>query len=258
MFLDSDPLDTWLFLGPQLESSDRGAQMIAEVRETLDDLARALEHPSGSKPDLAGVLPLLPGAHLVTLSPPERERAQELAARLAKYGTKAAARAEEFLLDVIGYSRAPEAVPFWQGLLALKRGQGKFAERRRRFALAALAFLAIRDDHPAAYAALDAALRHPDAQARAYAAYYLGSAYGTAERPLPEATLAALHAVATADAAFEPRYEARATLRYLGYPVPLDNPGGVYVFKVKLRGDRSGATRTLALRSEQTLSLIHI
>ncbi|MBX0327966.1 plasmid pRiA4b ORF-3 family protein [Oscillochloris sp. ZM17-4] len=48
------------------------------------------------------------------------------------------------------------------------------------------------------------------------------------------------------------------TLRYVGTPAPLDSPGGVYLFKVRLRGDRSGATRTLALRPEQTLAALHI
>jgi hypothetical protein len=63
----------------------------------------------------------------------------------------------------------------------------------------------------------------------------------------------ALSACATSDPAFEARYQARMTLRYVGSPAPLDSPGGAYLFKVRLKGDRSGVTRTIALRPEQTL-----
>ncbi len=171
---------------------------------------------------------------------------------------KDAANVEAFLLNWLGYTQAPEAIPFWQSMLDLKRARDSFAPRRQSFALSALALLAIKQGDAAAYAALDAALQHANAPVRVLAAYYLGSAYAIPQRPLPENVLAALTACATADPVFEARYQARMTLRYVGAPAPLDSPGGAYMFKVRLRGDPSGATRTIALRPEQTLAALHV
>src|SRR5262249_11331930 len=75
-------------------------------------------------------------------------------------------------------------------------------------------------------------------------------------RPVPPEVVAELAEIAAHDKAFEPRFLARRILSIAGEPVPLDNPGGVYAFKVRFRGDRS-MYRTIAVQSEQTLEDLH-
>ncbi len=257
MFEEDDPLEDWLLISEHMPPDVPTQRIMRAVHTSFDKLAKALAGPPGAKQRFSALLPGVPELTPVVLPPPDRERAQQLVIQLAKRGTKDAARVEAFLLNALGYTQSPEAIPFWQSLLDLKRSRDSFAPRRQRFALSALALLAIKQERPAAYAALDAALQHANEQVRAQAAYYLGSAYAIPERPLPDHVLAALNACATSDPAFEARYQARMTLRYLGSPASLDSPGGAYLFKVRLKGDPSGATRTIALRSEQTLAELH-
>lgn len=252
-----DPLEDWLFISEHLSQGALDQRTMRSIRKSFDELTKALGSPPGARLRLSGLLPPVPELAPLTLPPPERERAQRLAIQLAKRGTKDAARVEAFLLNALGFTQAPEAIPFWQSLFDLKHGRDTFAPRRHQVATAALALLAIKQDDPAAYAALDAAIRHANEHVRAQAAYYLGSAYAIPKRPLPEHVLAALNACASDDPAFEARYQARMTLRYVGLPAPLDNPEGAYLFKVRLKGDGSGATRTIALRPEQTLAELH-
>ncbi|MBP1468326.1 plasmid pRiA4b ORF-3 family protein [Candidatus Chloroploca sp. M-50] len=254
---EDHPLEDWLFISARVPPGNLDQHFLRLVRTSLDQLEKALAGEAGSKQRFSDLLPPFYELTPLTLPPSERERAQQLAVQLAKRGTRDAARAEAFLLNAIGFTQATESLPFWQALLDLKRSRDSFAPRRRQFAVGALALLAIRQASPAAYAALDAALQHTNEQVRAQAAYYLGSAYAIPRRPLPEHVLVALNACASNDPAFEVRYQARMTLRYVGVPAPLDRPGGVYLFRVQLRDDRSGATRTIALRPEQTLEDLH-
>lgn len=76
-------------------------------------------------------------------------------------------------------------------------------------------------------------------------------------RPMPPEVLERLHTIATADPATEPRFLARALLSDIGMPLPLDNPQGVYTFKVKLRG-LAGMHRVIVLRSTDTLHDLHL
>jgi hypothetical protein len=65
-----------------------------------------------------------------------------------------------------------------------------------------------------------------------------------------------LTGIAGGDPAFGPRFQALAVLRAAGRPVPPDNPGGVYTFKVKFKWAKR-IYRTIELRSEQTLDDLH-
>ena len=68
--------------------------------------------------------------------------------------------------------------------------------------------------------------------------------------------LADISDIAVHDTAFGPRFQARSVLRAAGLPVLLDNPGGVYAFKVKFMWAKR-VFRTIELRSEQTLDDLH-
>jgi hypothetical protein len=75
-------------------------------------------------------------------------------------------------------------------------------------------------------------------------------------RPVPPEVAAELAEIAVGDKAFEPRFLGRRILSIAGEPVPLDNPNGVYAFKVRFRRDKS-MHRTIAVRAEQTLEDLH-
>lgn len=160
----------------------------------------------------------------------------------------------EGLTQALALARSPAAIPFWLKLLDLSRPRDQGTTKRRDAALAALALRAIMDGDARAETALIDALGHPHEQVRALAAYYLGSVYLEAEREPPPAALIALQE-RVGDRAFAPRFQARLALRDLGYPQPLDHPDHVYFCEVRL--GRHPATRTIAIRSEQTLSDLH-
>ena len=112
-------------------------------------------------------------------------------------------------------------------------------------------------------------MHHPRAEVRALAVHYLGRAllfeeFDTEEegqdeerppRPLPPDVLTELNDIAVSDPAFGPRFQARGVLREAGQPAPLDNPDGVYTFRVTLRWAK--VSRTIELRSQQTLDDLH-
>jgi len=149
------------------------------------------------------------------------------------------------------------SIPFWRRVLELTRPRGQGAADRRHYALAALALLAIRRDIPAAYAALTEVAQHGDPDVRALAIIHWGRAYLEAERPLPAAGVEALTRVATEDAAFAPRFQARDILRAAGLPLPRDGAGEVYVLRLRYGGD-ADLSRTIEIPTEQTLEDLHL
>jgi hypothetical protein len=230
------------------------AQHQAEAHADLDQLAEFLDNLP-PKVNMGSVrLGGWWGA--VGLAPADLARAQDLYRRVYVTGGTGNSFVQESLLQLIAATEDPASVPFWVEILDLNRPRDTFAETRRTLALAALARLAIRHSTPAAYDALRGAARHVHPKVRALAVYYLGRAYLEAEHPIPPEPLADLSDIATHDAAFEPRFQARSILRTAGLPVPLDNPGGVYAFKVKFKWAKR-IHRTIELKSEQTLDDLH-
>lgn len=164
---------------------------------------------------------------------------------------------QEALLNLIAVSADPASIPFWIALLDYRRPRDTFARRRRSFVFAALAYLAIQSNAAAAYDTLLELTRHPLPEIREPAVEYLGRAYLEAERPVPPEIVAHVSNIATEDRAFGPRYRARMLLGAIEEPIPLDNPGGAYVFKVKFEWDKR-IYRSIAVRSEQTLGDLHL
>lgn len=250
-----DPLEGWLFLGGLRAVSEVAAHRQAEVRAALDRLTDFLDNPPPKRADMrdTGLWGWWGGA---ALAPADLARAQELYHRVYETGGTGNYGVQEALLGQIATAQNPTSVPFWVEILDLSRPRDGFATQRRTTALAALALLAIRRDAPAAYDALREAAHHARPDVRALAVHYLGRAYLDAERPFPPKVLADLSDVAVHDKAFGPRFQARSTLRAADLPVPLDNPGGVYAFKVKFMWAKR-IYRTIELRSEQTLDDLH-
>jgi hypothetical protein len=212
------------------------------------------------------------------LEPHELPRVQELYRRVVAAKGTGKSFAEEALLSLIACALEPSAVPFFVEVLSVAPPRDQLAAQRRKYALAALALLAYLGDEGALTALLDAT-HHPHPQARALAAYYLRAVFvGVDEvelelsnepaaeaeddaelelrRDIPPQISARMGEMATHDPAFEPRFMARAFLRDTGQPVPLDNPDGVYAFKVKFMYAKR-IYRTIELRSKQTLEDLH-
>ncbi|HVF99244.1 MAG TPA: hypothetical protein VND68_05360 [Chloroflexia bacterium] len=254
-----DPLESWLG-GEDREGAWSGEGRSAEISTRLDELERLLDNPPAPprKPDFytAGI-----GAYSymppIPLLPNDLPRAQALYRRLATSKGSGKNRTQEGLLHLIGSNAEPSALPFWLEMVELAPPRDQFAGRRKTYALAAIAFIAIKHDLPAAYDALISLTRHRDPAIRPQAVLYLGDAYLDAERPIPDPVAAHLYDVATTDAGFLPRYDARRVLRATGREVPLDNPDGTYTFKVYPTWVR-GVSRTMELRSYHTLGDLHL
>lgn len=194
---------------------------------------------------------------------------------------------EQALLYLLAMTPDPELVPFFVELLDLAPPRDRGGAQRREMALAVLGLRVYRNDDPAALAALNAAMHHRKPEVRARAIYTLSCIYvgldvygfgelfggqvdagdeqaaevapdeGTPLRRVPPDDLVAqLQEVASNDPDFAPRFMARDFLSAVRRPVPLEHPKGVYVFRVLLRS-APGMSRTIALRSEQTLDDLH-
>jgi len=249
-----DPLREWLLWSKRSRPPEIVVQHQSAVQVALDRLAEFLDNPPSERPNMSSV-ELQDWGGMVGLAPADLVRAQELYRRVYVTGVTGSTLVQESLLNLIAGTEDPASIPFWLEILDF-RSRNVFAKKRRVLALAALAHLAIRRDVPAAYDALREAARHARPKVRALAVHYLGRAYLDAERSIPDKVLADLADIAVRDTAFSPRFQARAVLRAAGRPVPMDNPGGVYAFKVKFMWAKR-IYRTIELRSEQTLDDLH-
>lgn len=234
-----DPLEKWLFLRTYRSADELAERQQRELIFAGSQLLPALDAPSPPDDGRAVV-----------------ERLQDAFRQVYALGGPGSTRLQEELLDAIAFAADPVSIPFWIETLSLHRPRDTFEARRRRFALAALTFMAIHRELPAAYSALHAAMRHELPDVRASAVQYLGRAYLQAKQSLPPEVMAALSDIAVRYSAFGPRYQARALLRDAGQPVPLDNPGGGYIFKVKFMWAKR-IFRSITVRSEQTLDDLH-
>ena len=268
-----DPLDEleWTILDQLMAehevSPERIAELQAETRATLDRIADFLDNPPPRRSWYDVHFWAMAGGF--ALAAEDVPRAHVLCRRVADAGGTGSRDIQEELFSLISQAQEPVSVPFWVELLDYIRPRDQFAERRRTYALAGLARLVIRRDEPTALAALRVAMHHPRAEVRALAVHYLGrpllfEEYDAEEkehnearppRPLPPDILAELNEIAVSDPAFAPRFQARGVLREAGQPAPLDNPDGVYAFKVTLRWAK--VSRTIELRSQQTLDDLH-
>ena len=173
------------------------------------------------------------------------------------------------MFSLISQAQEPVSVPFWVELLDYTRPRDQYAERRRTHALAGLARLVIRRDDPARArrvargdappacrgSRIGGALPGPRPPVRGIRRGGEEQDEERPPRPLPPDVLAELNEIAVSDPAFGPRFQARGVLREAGQPAPMDNPDGVYAFKVTLRWAK--VSRTIELRAKQTLDDLH-
>lgn len=251
--LDRDPLEFWVLAG-SLELDERSIASQKYAHEALDELAEFLEDP----PEKPKYDKLKAARMAWTRVPPDDlARAQSLYKAVAVRGGAGHSYVQESLLTMIALTEAPASAPFWLEILDIQRPRDTFAKRRRQIAMAALARMALNRNAPEAYATLRQAMRHANAEVREHAVYYLGRAYLNAKRKLPEEVVNELAELAITDPAFAPRFQARDILRRAGLPVPLDNPDGVYTFKVSLNHYK-GFHRVIEMLAGHTLEDLHL
>jgi hypothetical protein len=226
----------------------------ASFGKTAHVLGRARE--AGRGLHIPGVVVLRFWDALGGFDPDDLPRVQALYRRVVEAGGTGTTYVQEALLELVAATQDPAAIPFWLELLDIRRPRDAFTGQRHAMALSALALLAVRQDDPAAHDALRRAAYHDRPEVRALAIQALRRVYAEAERPMPPEVLDDLAGIATGDPAFGPRFHARAVLGAAGRPVPPDNPGGVYAFKVKFKWAKR-VHRTIELRSEQTLHDLH-
>lgn len=226
----------------------------AASRAAIDRLEQFLDHP----PPRANFWNVHFGGVPESFGLPKDQvfRAQDLYRRIVAVGGAGNHYAQETLLGLVAATHDPASIPFWLEIVNLARPRESFATQRRTYAVAALARLAI-GNVPEAVAALRQLACHPRVDIRALAIYYLGRAFLEAERPVPPDLLAQISEIARNDPDSQPRFQARVILQENQMPVPLDNPGGVYTFKVKYKWAK-GITRTIELKSEEMLDDLHI
>lgn len=249
--MDEDPLSGWLFFLEASRSHKEVAALQEVLHASLDKLAGMLDDPNSKRPLYeSGISEFRIGP----FRPADVPRAQELFRRVYEARGNGTNWVQQGLLSGIALAADPASIPFWDEVISLSRPRDQFTTKRRNYALAALAYLALAHDEPAAYETLRAlARRHPQPEVRALALENLQRAYLAGDRDVPPEVLAEVRAIAGEDTAFLPRFEARRFLAALDEPVPLDNPGGVYAFKVKFRYAKR-ISRTVELRAEDTLA----
>jgi hypothetical protein len=254
-----DPLESWL-VGEKREGAWATKEHSEAISARLDELEQLLDNPPPPprKPDFyksgIGAYPYMPP---IPLLPHDQSRAQGLYRRVATSKGSGKNSTQEGLLYLIGSSADPSALPFWLDMLELAPPRDQFGAKRKTYALAAIALIAIKHAISAAYDALLSLTRHRDPAIRAQAVRYLGDAYLEAERSLPGPVVAHIYDVATTDPTFLPRFEARRVLRDADLDVPLDNPDGTYTFKVAPTWVQ-GVSRTMEMRSYHTLEDLHL
>ncbi|HEX9990223.1 MAG TPA: hypothetical protein VGE45_17325 [Chloroflexia bacterium] len=199
---------------------------------------------------------MMPFTAPVPLSPKEMSTAQELYRRVVAQGGFHSHWVQEGLLGFMAATADLDSIPFWQEMIGLVRPRDQFAAKRKVFALAALAYIAIRHELPAAYDALHQVARHPDPNIRSLAVYYLAHAYMQVDHPPTFEAGTELVDIAVKDPDFAPRFQVRAMFRAAGLPTIMDVPEGVFAFKVKFMWDKR-IYRVIEMRSNHTLADLH-
>jgi hypothetical protein len=179
----------------------------------------------------------------------ERQRAEHLGERLWIASGTGRTAAEEVLLAQVGVQASPDSLPFFRAALEANRARDPFQARRRRIAVASVAFIAYRTGNAEAHAQLKAWLEHPDVTVRTEAVLLFGRLH-LEEGKKQRAAMAPLERVAQEDRAFTPRFLARSWLHTVGIPVRTEPPDSVYAFKASL----GRVSRTVELTASQSLA----
>lgn len=164
---------------------------------------------------------------------------------------------ERQLLHVLGYARHDDDVSWWDQLLWRNGDGDAFAEERRRYALAALAWRAALVPEGSADDALVKALSHGRASVRSSAMLYVMASHRLMHRGLSMKCASALHHIASRDPALEPRAIARIVLELDRIECVWDHPHGIYEFALFSAENRKSLIAEVSLKTVQTAAHLH-
>jgi hypothetical protein len=253
----NDPLERWLWTHPSGMSKKAKAEILERMRSTFKRLTELIDKtPSTARPKYRNVNIYGLSRMNIVVPPSDLAYAEGLYRQIVLRGGAGSSWVQEGLLELIGGSSNPASVPFWQELLKPSRARDSFSNKRRTYALASFALLAIRASASRAIEALQEAMADAHPETRAMAAQYLSRVYLETGRTANNEVIEALTALAVNDQEFEPRFMARRALASLEQELPTDNSGGAYELKVWHSRDWT-VFRIIKIASEQTLDDLH-
>lgn len=230
----------------QLSTSPERQKLLAGVK--------ALEEMLDGKRDrrgmdrLAGFYGFRTGQY-VFLEGKDLRRLEKVAAHLWETTGPGRGYIEEALLGNIGIAADEGSLPFYRAAIAASRPHDKLGPRRRRMAVAAIAFLAESTGSKEAHAQLVELLAHDNPTVRGDAIEHYARIHSTPQGRLTPEAKTRLLLIAKEDRAFVPRFLARGSLASANEQIPVEPADGVYTFRVSL-----GRTScNIELRASQTL-----
>jgi hypothetical protein len=244
-----EPLETLQMLDSLAGEAERHTDaLLAQYEGDLATLERVLGAP-GSKPAFPHLRSLSRFAFPARVPAALLRRTEEAARRVWTSTGSGKSTLEEGLMRAVAFNADPSSLLFFRDALALTRARDTLTTKRRRWAVAGIAFTALKSGDREASATLDGLLTHDDLRVRTWAVDAIARTRRTRGEKLTAKAAELLERVAREDRAFEPRFVARAMLHAAGREVTAEPPGGVYAFKATF----GRASRTVELRSEQTL-----
>lgn len=245
-----DPLATLLMLDGLADAAgvDVNAGLRRKTEHDLDAMEKALDHP-GPKPKFPYLTALSRFSMSARLTGAALLRAEAIARRVWTASGANKTQVEEWLLLAVGHSAQPSSVDFLRDAIAFSRPRDTLIPRRRRWAVAALGFIAAKTGDEGAKTALVELLGHDDPRVRTWVVCALARVLRTKDDRLTAEAVERFWSVARGDRAFEPRCAARQWLHVDRRKVAAEPAGGVYAFKASL----GKASRVVEVKSEHLL-----
>ena len=254
---DSDPLVDWYLY----DNKGRPASLktihsrYEQFRDRLDRVEQIWTAPEMSASqsqwvgyDLADYRYVLP--------PEGVEEVEELVRLVAEKGGVGSGVVQDVLMDLLGRSASPSSSAFWVEMMEYTRSRDKYTPRRRQFAAAGLARLAVVKECRPALETLLMLMGSGRPEVRVEAVRALARAYWLWDQTPSQGLVDAFFAVAAGDPEFLSRVAARLGLADCGQQIPADETPQRYAFSVKLRRDPRFSCRIEA-GSENTLDDLH-
>ncbi len=235
---DSDPLVDWYLFDekPRRASLKTIHSRYEQFRDRLDRVEQIWTAPEMNASesqwvgyDLADYRYVLPHEGV--------EEVQELVRLVAEKGGPGSGVVQDVLMDLVGRTANTSSSAFWAEMMEYTRPRDKYSSRRRRFAAAGLARLAVVQECRPALETLLLLMGSGRPEAREEAVRALVRAFWLWDKAPSPGLVDAIFAVAAGDPEFLTRLAARLGLADCGQEIPADATPQCYSFRVKLRKD---------------------
>lgn len=231
-----------------IEALGQVKALIAACEGDVTALERMLDAP-GAKPKFPSLRGLTRYAPPVRVPAPLLRRIEAAARRVWPSAGSGKSAIEEGLMRAVAFNANPSSLPFLLDAIAFTQARDTLTSTRRRWAVAGVAFVALKHGDGEASSTLDQLLTHDDLRVRTWAVHAVARTRRSRGARLTAKAIELLERVGREDPAFEPRFVARLRLKEAGREITAESAGGVYAFAATF----GHASRTVELRSEQTL-----